>query len=87
MDGPIVEELPVMRSMSPSTVFGEHIEIDFSQTLIKDSTKTVKISPEQTSLPSSNINKKKRKKTSEVSTLLFMYIRTKYLIFVSLIAR
>ena len=70
MDGPVMEELPVMRSMSPSTVFGEHIEIDFSQTLIKDPTQTVKITPSETSFPPSDNNSKKRKKKSEVRTNL-----------------
>ncbi|MPC11148.1 hypothetical protein E2C01_003806 [Portunus trituberculatus] len=66
MEGPVVEELPVMRSMSPSTVFGEHIEIDFSQTLIKDPSQTVKITPSETSFPpSENNTSKKRKKKSE----------------------
>lgn len=69
MDGPVVESLPVMRSMSPSTVFGEPIEIDFSQTLIKDPSHTVKITPSETSHPQVDAKKKKRKKTEGVSTL------------------
>lgn len=68
MEGPIMEELPVMRSMSPSTVFGEPIELDFSQTLIKDPSQTVEMTPNQLSLPTSEAKTKKRKKTEEVST-------------------
>lgn len=62
-----MEDLPVMRSMSPSTVFGEPIEIDFTQTLIKDPSHTVKMTPSETSLPMAETNK--RKKTGAVSTL------------------
>ncbi|XP_069172410.1 segmentation protein cap'n'collar isoform X17 [Procambarus clarkii] len=64
MDGPVVEELPVMRSMSPSTVFGEPIEIDYSQTLIKDPTKIIEIIPSETSLPSLEHDNKRKKKSS-----------------------
>lgn len=75
MDGPIVEDLPVMRSMSPSTVFGEPIEIDFSQTLIKDPSQTVKMTPGETSLPLAET--KKRKKPGVVSKE-FIYISFYY---------
>lgn len=78
MDGPVVEELPVMRSMSPSTVFGEHIEIDFSQTLIKDPSQTVKITPSETSFPPSESNKKKRKKTPGVRIYFFLVMNCCY---------
>ncbi|XP_071530682.1 uncharacterized protein cnc isoform X3 [Panulirus ornatus] len=68
MDGPVIEELPMMRSMSPSTVFGEPIEIDFSQTLIKDPTKTVEITPSETSLPSCE-NKRKKKSVEDLALI------------------
>lgn len=70
MDVPVMEELPVMRSMSPSTVFGEPIEIDYSQTLIKDPIKTVEITPSETSLPRCDNDKKRKKKSSEDLALI-----------------
>ncbi|XP_042204119.1 uncharacterized protein LOC121853809 isoform X3 [Homarus americanus] len=70
MDGPIIEELPMMRSMSPSTLFGERIEIDFSQTLIKGPTKTVEITPTEAYLPSSENIKNRKNKSSEDLALI-----------------
>lgn len=61
----MIEELPMMRSMSPSTVFGEPVEIDFGQTLIKYPTKTVEITPSETSHASPE--KKRKEKSLEVS--------------------
>lgn len=72
-----MEELPVMRSMSPSTVFGEPIEIDYSQTLIKDPSQKVTITPSETSFPPAAEEKKKKRKKTEVSTIsthMFSYI-------------
>ncbi|XP_068220832.1 segmentation protein cap'n'collar isoform X2 [Palaemon carinicauda] len=69
MEGPIVEELPLMRSLSPSTVFGEHVEVDYSQTLIKDPTKIVEITPSHSS-QSPKKKLKLRKKSPEDLALI-----------------
>lgn len=68
MEGPVIEELPVMRSLSPSTVFGEPIEIDFSQTLIQDPSKVVQITPSQMSVSSPEKSRKRKKQSKKVST-------------------